>query len=328
MRNIHSSILAILFLVICINSFSQNNYVRTWNATAPINSPSVLTSSPLSDVKMVTQYYDGLGRPVQLVAKQGSLESSSGNSYDLISVQGYDYAGRNNINYLPYVGSASDGNFKTDGISAQSVFYSNTNILNGQGESGSNAHSLIKYEESPLNRVQASLSSGNNWIGANRGIGNNYWVNTATDDVKMWNVSYSSIGYFGSYSVSTPYATGALLKTAITDENGNQVLEFKDSEGKTILKKVQLTASADDGNGRDYTGWLCTYYIYDDIGNLRAVIQPAGVASLVGNGWSLTSNILDEQCFKYEYDARNRMIMKKYLAPEKYIWYMIIWIAW
>lgn len=80
------------------------------------------------------------------------------------------------------------------------------------------------------------------------------------------------------------------------------------------MKKVQLTAAADDGTGSGYTGWLCTYYIYDDFNNLRCVAQPKGVELLLDNNWNmqaLNNNILDEQCFRYEYDRRNRMTMKK-----------------
>jgi hypothetical protein len=78
-----------------------------------------------------------------------------------------------------------------------------------------------------------------------------------------------------------------------------------------VLKKVQNTATADNGSGSAHSGWLCTYYIYDDYDNLRCVVQPRGTELLDGN-WDLSNaTILAEQCFRYEYDQRNRMIMKK-----------------
>ena len=78
-----------------------------------------------------------------------------------------------------------------------------------------------------------------------------------------------------------------------------------------ILKKVQLNATADDGTGSGHADWLCTYYVYDDLNNLRCVIQPKAVEAMdqAGN-WDLTS-YLDELCFRYEYDERQRMIVKK-----------------
>ena len=49
------------------------NYKRTWRAMAPDQSPSHLITRSLTDVEQTTQYYDGMGRPQQLVLKQGSL---------------------------------------------------------------------------------------------------------------------------------------------------------------------------------------------------------------------------------------------------------------
>ena len=138
-----------------------------------------------------------------------------------------------------------------------------------------------------------------------------YYLNNSIDAVRIWTVTDGAQGVFGTYSSTAIYPDGTLYKNASTNENGNQVLEFKDKEGKVILKKVQLTATADAGAGSSHTGWLCTYYIYDDFSRLRCVIQPRGV-ELIDPSWVLTDlTILAEQCFRYEYDDRNRMIMKK-----------------
>src|SRR5204863_2088959 len=131
-----------------------------------------------------------------------------------------------------------------------------------------------------------------------------------TDSVRIWNVT-DVTNNFGTYASSSIYAASTLFKNSTLDENGKQVIEFKDKEGKVLLKKVQLTAAADTGTGKGYTGWLCTYYIYDNLNHLRCVIQPRGIEQLDSGSWSLTSTILAEQCFRYEYDYRGRMIMKK-----------------
>ncbi|MGF6925539.1 RHS repeat-associated protein [Chitinophaga sp. W2I13] len=57
-------------------------------------------------------------------------------------------------------------------------------------------------------------------------------------------------------------------------------------------------------------GWLCTYYIYDDLNNLRVVVSPRATAAITGN-WSLTAALMAELCFVYRYDERQRMIVKK-----------------
>ena len=115
-----------------------------------------------------------------------------------------------------------------------------------------------------------------------------------------------------SYVMNGSYNVGQLYKNVTEDENGKQIIEFKDKEQKIILKKVQLTDGAyDNGSGSGNLGWLCTYYIYDDFNNLRCVIQPKGVETLMAANWQFTQDILDEQCFQYRYDERNRLIVKK-----------------
>jgi RHS repeat-associated protein len=306
-------IFVVLLSTGCHNLMAQVNFVRTWSATAPETNPNTLMTRPISDAKQVIQYVDGLGRPIQTVAKQGSLETATGTNTDVVVPSVYDGFGRSNIGYLPYISTAADGAYKTDALTAQPAYYNNaTNPIAGQGELGVNAHTQVNFEPSPLNRPLLSMAAGNSWVGATRGVQSGYWLNTAADDVKIWTVSGGSASVFGTYIVAGPYPQGTLYKNVTTDENNKQVIEFKDMEGKVILKKVQLTAANDIATtGSGYTGWLCTYYMYDNLSNLRAVIQPAGVATLSTTSWVLTTTILNEQCFRYEYDARNRMTMKK-----------------
>ena len=114
---------------------------------------------------------------------------------------------------------------------------------------------------------------------------------------------------------------GTLVKTIKTDEDKKQVIDFTDKEGKTILRKVQVLPNIiDDGTtGSGHLDWLCTYYLYDDLGNLRCTIQPAGVKSIQPS-WSLIdATLLAEQCFRYEYDDRNRITLKK-VAGSGEVW--------
>ncbi|HEX7903418.1 MAG TPA: DUF6443 domain-containing protein [Chitinophagaceae bacterium] len=290
------------------------NFIRTWDATAPETDPNNLMTRSLKDVKQATQYFDGLGRSLQTVIKQGSLETG-GAPTDMISAVVYDEFGREQYKYLPSPAnntggntSISDGLFKLNPFQQQATFM--TSQYGPQGETY--FYSKTNFEASPLNRVEKSMAPGNSWVGNNKGIEAKYWVNTATDDVKIWNVTDGFNNSLGTYAAVGSYLAGELYKNVTVDEHGKQVIEFKDKEGKVILKKVQLTTTADDGTGRDYTGWLCTYYIYDGLNNLRCVIQPEGVKYLFTNNWpALSTTILDEQCFRYEYDERNRMIIKK-----------------
>lgn len=293
------------------------NFIRTWDATAPETNPNTLMTRPLKDVKQATQYVDGLGRPLQTVIKQGCLATGSA-ATDMVSPVEYDDFGREQFKWLPYAEATDNtGAFKTSPFTPQVNFYNDPNgVLKNQNENY--YYSQTIFEASPLNRVNKAMAPGISWAGANRGVEQKYWLNTVTDDVKMWNVA-DVANSFGNYSLSPvnngagagKYAASELYKNVSVDEHGKQVVEFKDKEGKVILKKVQLTATADAGSGSDYNGWLSTYYIYDDLGNLRCVIQPEGVKALTSNNWQLSAVLLDEQCFRYEYDSRNRMIMKK-----------------
>ena len=67
------------------------NYIRIWDATAPITNPDTLKVRGLRDVKQTTQYFDGLGRLLQTVIKKGSLVT--GNSpVDLVSRRAIEHS--------------------------------------------------------------------------------------------------------------------------------------------------------------------------------------------------------------------------------------------
>src|SRR5689334_18719414 len=48
------------------------NYVRVKDGLAPITDPNTFNSSGYVDVKESTQYFDGLGRPLQTVNRQST----------------------------------------------------------------------------------------------------------------------------------------------------------------------------------------------------------------------------------------------------------------
>lgn len=300
------------------------NFVRTWDATAPETDGNALMSRPLKDVKMATQYFDGLGRSLQTVIKQGSLKTTDQTGpKDLVSPVEYDEFGREQYKWLTYPSpSATDGGFKMNPFTEQTAFY---NLVNGvlKDQNENYFYSQTVFENSPLGRVDKVMAPGVSWAGAGRGTEQKYWLNTPTDDVKIWNASDLPFS-FGTYTLNTTatvagsYPDGQLFKSVSVDEHGKQVVEFKDKMGLVVLKKVQLTAAADNGSGSPNAGWLCTYYIYDDLGQLRCVVQPEGVKALPGAGWQIASNITiaKEQCFYYEYDNRGRMIVKKVPGAE------------
>lgn len=278
------------------------NFVRIWDANAPEKDPNLLTTRPLQDIKQITQYLDGLARPVQTVAKQGSLATSAA-PQDMVSPVIYDEVSRKKYKYLPFTSTAGDGEFKLDPFQQQKAFMESQ--FGAQGETYFYGQTI--FEPSPLNRSLKAFGAGNSWMTSmgssnERAIKQSYGFNNTANAVRLFTISTSN-GVLPA--TSTNYPEGVLIKIVTTDENNKQTVEFKDKEGNVILKKVQIGNTVSD----DHNNWLCTYYVYDAFNRLRFVLSPKATEAYL-NGQSIAA-IADELCFKYEYDQQGRMIMKK-----------------
>jgi RHS repeat-associated protein len=128
-----------------------------------------------------------------------------------------------------------------------------------------------EYENSPLSRPLKVINTD----GTTRQT--QYALNVA-NEVKRYKLD-------GSFDY---YPPNSLTKTTLTDENGHQSIEYKDTRGKVVMS-VRVGSPAN----------LVTYYIYDIFGNLRVVMPPGST--------SISSGLN----FKYTYDIRNRMIQKQ-----------------
>jgi RHS repeat-associated protein len=301
------------------NSTASVNYVRTWDATAPETDPNALLTKSLKNVIQTTQYSDGLGRALQTVIKQGSLVTGQ-TAIDLVFPTTYDQFGREVRRYLPFAANNTGGNSSiSDGLLKLNPFQQDSTFNKAVFSQESWYYSQINFEASPLTRISESFFPGDSWVGTSneanesnrRSIKSKYWLNTLADSVRIWNVTDVANG-FGTYASSGIYDAGTLFKRVSIDEANSQTIEFRDKDGKLILKKIQLSSAlVDTGSGKGHSGWQCTYYIYDILENLRCIVQPKGV-ELISNDWVLTDDtILAEQCFRYEYDKRNRIYMKK-----------------
>jgi YD repeat-containing protein len=93
-----------------------------------------------------------------------------------------------------------------------------------------------------------------------------------------------------TYPENSLFITWALDENYQSGVNGHTTREYKDNQGKVVLKEVQK----DDGT------WLSTKYVYDQYGQLRCVVPPkaTGPADI-------------ELCYFYTYDKFGRMITKK-----------------
>jgi len=281
------------------------NYVREHDILVAGQSDwKTIDSLAIGSKLQTTTYMDGLGRPVQKVSRETALQDPAqpGNLWgDMVQFSSFDVLGRQNKKYLPYTTTNQSGKLKTAPLTDQPAYY--TNRFNETA-----AYSQVStYDNSPLNRALKVNESGTNWTNS-AGSLVNYDLNTATDLVQNFTIGYNGTDLPISSGV---YPVNSLFKTTYTDENGKLVIDYTNNSGQLILKKVQL----DDAPADFYTGWICTYSVYDDFGQLRFRIQPEAVKWLAANSWNFTATngqtVADEWCFSYQYDAKGRTIQKK-----------------
>ena len=101
---------------------------------------------------------------------------------------------------------------------------------------------------------------------------------------------YYKVNSSGNLEIEGNYRPASLYVTMQTDEDGNVSYVFTDMRGKQIL-----TRQLSDNISHD------TYYIYDDLDNLRFVLSPM---------YQQKADI-DLYAYQYRYDDRGRCIWKK-----------------
>ena len=281
----------------------NQNYIRSRVFRAPgVNEANLNTSRDVSDVIQSVQYFDGLGRLSQTISVQGSPAFR-----DVVQPFAYDAFGREVFKYLPYVSPlvSSNGSFKSNAITDQNTFYTNPAGAGATGVTAieNAAFSKTVFEASPLNRVLEQGSPGMVWqpaVGrtatAGRTSVTGYTSNNA-DEVRLWVVKSG-----GGASSTAPYLAGKLYKTISKDENWvsgkiGTIEEFKDLDGLIVLKRIWETETTS----------LSTYYVYDDLGNLRYVIPPGVTATT----FTEADIAFDQFIYAYRYDGRKRVNEKK-----------------
>lgn len=299
-----------------------DNHIRTRTPDVPA------TSMGTSYVRQATDYFDGLGRPLQSVARKGHASG-----YDIVQSHVYDSAGRESYPYLPYAkpASISDGSLNTTPYTTLTGFY------NAAGQD-QQPYSRMDYENSPLQRPLKQLSPGKSWVGSERGVTLGYGTNApvsashVVSNIPYVVALYQVSARYPLFTVSNGtlvltgyYDDNSLFITRTTDEDGKVAEEVKDKAGRLIAKKVQYqTAGAvPEINPYVLSNFAWTFYVYDDLDRLVYVLPPAAVTpmestALVNNihtytyTWSVPSQQqLDGLCYQYRYDSLSRMVEKK-----------------
>ncbi|MCH5718624.1 DUF6443 domain-containing protein [Niabella hibiscisoli] len=244
---------------------------------------------------------------------------------DLIAPVVYDALGRNPYGLMPFAHSSQNGQFDAAVFTHQYQALSAKYATDGETKFYSEA--VFGTGALDVGSAIESYAPGNSWVGsktnpdpsARRSVQTSTYFNTSADSVYVIQTVNGSPGSLGAAKLgigligaSSFYEQGQLTKIVSSNEDHKQVVQYIDDKGKMLLQKTQLTASPDNSLGSGYEGWICTYYVYDDLDRLKVVIQPEGIKTLLQNGWNFTSTVLNEQCFRYEYDKYGHVIMKKF----------------
>ncbi|MDR1763442.1 MAG: DUF6443 domain-containing protein, partial [Dysgonamonadaceae bacterium] len=240
------------------------------------------------------QYFDGLGRPTQTV--QVGLTPAQA---DLVTQQDYDYFGRESNLWLPAIVSGNRGVYRTDFSTKSAATYGNTTY---NYASDAKPYSYPVYEYSPMNRVLEQYGPGASWHNGSKSVKTSYLTNTASGDLAC--VYYYVSGNSDNLSRSGNYAAGTLFVTKTADEEGYLSYEFKDRLGRVVLQRQK-------NNYNLANETLDTYYVYDDVGNLRYVLPPMASDALTGSSYTPDNATIKNYAYFYKYNARNLVKYKK-----------------
>ena len=260
------------FLTIIAQS-TDKNYVKSIILGEQLEFGDIIDRGGVNNVTHTTEvtYYDGLGRILQ------KTRNFSGKT--VTSVTDYDTSGRilNKWADLPTHDNYSYINSNDCNISANS-FYGDTQVF-----------STILYDA--LGRIVCTRTAGKSWRETGKTKTVEYGSN-AEKEVKWYKAPMDRISlvYSGCYPSET------LSSETYIDEDGMKITIYKDFLGNKVLERRNIDND--------------TYFVYDDIGRLRYVLQPEYQKSGYKNKYA----------YEYRYDVKGRLV-KKILPGCEYIQY-------
>jgi RHS repeat-associated protein len=248
-----------------------------------------------SDVDKTTsqlEYMDGLGKSLQALIWKGTPDKSK----DIItSTSVYDAYGRAYKSILPTPSDVLTGAYKSTAQTLATTFY----------DGDTYPFSETVFEASPLNRPIKQFGAGQAWrtIGLEKFVEMQYQI--AGNGVFQFNLQSD-----GSIKWVNTYPTSSLYNNVTVSERGFQTLEVKDRQGRVTHKYQQI-----EGN----SNYLITGFVYNDIGQLIAVIPPEaykqfGTGTINGvpqvDKFQESDVLFKEGIYGYHYDNLGRLIEK------------------
>ncbi len=272
----------IIFMVVLPSSLlaqsNHQNYVLT---------KTLLNARGTSGVTEVL-YHDGLGRPeVQVTTGLGT----SGNS--VYTLTEYDEMGREHIQWLPGIGGKGVAWKTPEEVKALS--------MRSNADEGSYAETT--YD--PLGRERSVTGPGEAWKSADKPQQTQRVANLETGKSDLVVKRYV-LGQDGKPEERGAWKSGALMGERHVDEDGKSSTVFTNLFGEKVLERHIIS----DGVFAD------TYYVYDNLGQLRFVLPPMCDLRL-GKDQSLKA-----YAYEYRYDGHSRLVYKRLpgCEPTQY-WY-------
>ncbi|MDD5695410.1 MAG: DUF6443 domain-containing protein [Bacteroidales bacterium] len=277
-------------LMICValaySQSTEQNYIKQTDLLIKEDSTSNIGSLMDGEKLVNIQYFDGLGRLIQTNAYH-----QSPNRNDIIRYFEYDEAGRQEFSYLPFPNNA-DGMYLSNAHDLTTVFYNfpTDPTITADGY----PYGKTEFDNSPLNRVMKQGFPGEPWQLEEHPQQFAYTSNVSDDIILLemdeQTLQFSGIGYYQAQS---------LYVTQTWDENQNLTVTYKDKQDRVVVKESIVSDSS-----------LRTYYLYNAFGNLAVVISPEG-SKLLNSSFSSSDSFIQQWCYTYTYDQRQRLVEKR-----------------
>ncbi len=264
---------------------------------ADIGAPGAL------NLKESYTFRDGFKRVFQTVQSNVSL---MGSSYkQLIQINDTRFQ-RDQCSFLPY--TTPYFGLQNYTYQVQKEYYAA--LYPGEG--------YTSYSKSTTdgNRGRIDYAPGKSQVGQDRGTVTRPIINSS-GQVRIWDIdangkpvsttTYNANELFGE-EVIAPVAAGN------NNIHSPSSRVFTDKDGRLILKMVADSSASYVSGGVQKTikTFQSTYYVYDEMGQLRYTLPPRAVQLIEQNGWVVTTTVLDNLCFQYRYDGRGRLSEQRF----------------
>ena len=213
---------------------------------------------------LVYKYMDGLGRPV---AELSNGSSESGKS--IYRLWSYDEKGRKTVTWQPVV-CTSMKQQTVDDVAA----------LAQQTYADSKAYAVNSYDG--MDRITFSEMAGEAWTGK----GQQYrYTGNAANSVRLYQAPLDKLSLVNAGY----YQPNTLQGKTVTDADGHTMTTFTDKLGRKVLERRHDGKQDND-----------TYYVYNDLGQLRYVLSPD----------YQKAGYKGKYAYEYRYDERGNVVKK------------------